>query len=338
MKLYADGAVHRLHEAFERHIAQIDTQREWDVRGLSGHDIDRDGETQLVLDTRRAVNDFVTDKAALRTLLDRLMALYTDLKSGTTVTDAAGLSTGNSHLVAGYMRTGGTFLFKQLMAAVGLNYLDYSLLMTHDSLPSYSYCVPEYQSQTESALLMEMAEFAVWLQDCWPASTPLVQKRIAYGHDLGRIERLMGGSVQWWITLRDPTDCIRSFFKMEGMDPNGRQGYPGFWKAACLRFQEESMAEWEAKPNYQKALDNWAMFHMDLFKGLDQVEQAILCPYEHFSELGERAPLPVDMSEFNHRPTERPDFFNAADHNRAIERVLKAVRNEHTPTLETYLA
>lgn len=338
MKLFFDGLVHALHPAFEQHLAGINPELGWKIRGLSGHDLQWDEYDELGRETNRGLHDLIADKQRLRPMLDRLMAHYQSLAQAKPIPDVAGLTHPQVHLVVGYMRTGGTFLFKQLMESCGLDHTQYLQKMTHDSLPSYQLCMPEFAQSMNSQLLLELAEYCLWLQDCWPKDAPLVQKRIAYGHDIPRFNRLFGGQAHWWITLRDPSWAIDSFFKMENLDANSTQSYPSIWQLSVQRYKQETLEAWKEKPYYQKALDGWCMFHLDLFDGLKQIpdDQYTLIPFERAAQTSETGPIPLDFSGFKPHNKERPDYFDAELHNRAIDRVMQAADAKFHPYLAAY--
>ncbi|PTY36774.1 hypothetical protein BGP77_05670 [Saccharospirillum sp. MSK14-1] len=337
MKLFFDDRVHTLHPAFERHLTNIDTLREWDVRGLTGHNIDREGEVQLHNEACEKFNDLVADKEKLSPILEQLYRYYNELKQGKTVQQVCGKPERDVHLVIGFMRTGGTFLFKKLMDAIDLDFREFSHLMLHDSLPSYGFCLADHAEETRPFLLLELAEYTYWLNEVWPDNRPVVQKRIAYGHSPKYVEPYHGKNVYWWVTLRDPTDCIKSFLKMENIDPLGQQGYPPLWRMTAERFHGSDMSDWDKHTNYDKALDMWAAYHQDLMSSLDQLTHVTLCPFETFDELDPASlPLPIDLEGFKATPSKRPDYFDAQLHNRAIERVLSVTPDHYKPLIERY--
>lgn len=338
MKLFIDGKLHPLHQAFEQHLSGISPEQGWDIRGLSGHNLQRDEFNEMALEAARGFNGIVADKQRLKPLIERLTHHYQALKKGESIADVAQLETAEVHLIVGFMRTGGTYLFKQLMQSCGLDHRQFLQKMTHDSLPSYHLCVAEYAEALALELSMELAEYTLWLEDCWPKQAPLVQKRIAYGHDIPRFNRIFGRQPHWWATLRDPSWAIDSFFNMESIDATANRHFPPFWQMAVQRFGEESKESWLDKPNYQKALDGWSMYHLDLFKGLQQLDpsQYTLIPFEHTAEMGEAGPRKLDFSAFKAHSKERPAYFDAQLQNQAIDRVIKAVDKRFHPYLTAY--
>ncbi|WP_108124479.1 hypothetical protein [Saccharospirillum mangrovi] len=340
MKLFLDGKIHPLHEAYVQHLGGIRPEDGWESRGLSGHNLQRDEFDKLTQQSRQGFNELVIDKPRFKATMDRLMSLYQSLKAGGTIPEAAGLNHPEIHLVIGFMRTGGTYLFKQLMESCGLDHHRFLQKMTHDSLPSYHLCVTEFAQSHALELSLELAEYCQWLQDCWPQDTPLIQKRIGYGHDIPRFNTLFGGQPHWWVTLRDPSWAIDSFFKMENMDPNNNQHFPPFWQMAVSRFGEQSAEEWMQKPNYQKALDGWSMYHLDMFRGLASLDPSryTFIPFERTAEMADAGPKSLDFSGFNYSDKPRPDYFDAKVQNQAIDRVLKGIDPKFHAQLEAYRA
>lgn len=340
MKLFLDGKIHPLHQAFEQHLSGISPEQGWEIRGLSGHNLQRDEFDEMAREASLGFNRLVADKPRLKQLLNRLMDHYRALKEGRTIPDIISLHNPEVHLVIGFMRTGGTYLFKQLMGSCGLNHQQFLQKMTHDSIPSYHLCVVEYAQQLASELSLELAEYCLWLEDCWPKEAPLVQKRIAYGHDIPRFNRIFGGNPHWWVTLRDPSWAIDSFFKMESIDANENRRFPPFWQMAVQRFGHQTAEAWLAKTNYEKALDGWCMYHLDLFQGLSTlpVEQYTLIPFEQTADMGEAGPRSLDFSAFKAHTKERPTYFSPALQDNAINRVIKSVDARFHPILKAYLS
>ena len=171
----------KLHIASVYYIGGVDPKLEWAVRGISAHNIDQNLKKDLEAQKNQAIQRFANDpktRAAAQKFTDESCHVMEGLLKQGGVYISKYLGDRKFKFVLGAMRTGGTFLYKELCDIHGQQWDSLSLHMTHDSIPTYGYLQYWQHSHVVLPLLFEMAQFFVWVKRELHSEIVL-QKRIA---------------------------------------------------------------------------------------------------------------------------------------------------------------
>lgn len=256
----------KLHIASVYYLGGVDPKLEWQVRGISAHDINQELKQSLEAQKHQALVNFAKDsktRAAAQRFTDESSHVMEGL-----LTQGRGfikkyLGSRKFKFVLGAMRTGGTFLYKELCEVHGQQWDSLSLDMSHDSIPEYGHLAYWKRSNAILPLLFDMAQFFVWVKRELESDIVL-QKRIAYVFALPFLQELFSDSAEYFLTVRHPLPLAYSFAKVMGEDPHSSNVQePAAWYSLVKENDKDlSRERWNTLSYFDKALAFWREYHL----------------------------------------------------------------------------
>jgi hypothetical protein len=259
-----------LHKASVYYLGGVDPNLQWEVRGISGHSSGKDPANKAKLNeqirkvTAKLTGDAKTHQRT-KTFINDVCQLTEGLMAKGPQCLQNYLGNKKFKFIIGAMRTGGTYLYKELCQVYGQPWSSLNLEMTHDSIPSYNCLSFNHYPNSFLVLIFEMAQFFVWVKREIPGDI-VVQKRIAYAHALPFLNALLGKNAEYILTLRHPVPLGYSFAKLEGQDPwspNCKEP-PGWYGLVTSGGKQMTKAQWHKLSYFKKVLLYWERYYMDV--------------------------------------------------------------------------
>lgn len=257
-----------LHSASIHHLADVDPELQWHVRGISGHDrADKKDQEKLQIQKQRAINRLLSESTyqnKLQNFVSEVSQVMQGLftRSNTFLTNYMGRR--NYKFVMGAMRTGGTYLYKELCEIYGQEWDKLNMEMTHDSIPTYSVLSNSHSLNMQLVFAFEMAQFLVWAKH-EIESDIIIQKRIAYAHALPAMHGLFNDQAEYILTIRHPITLGYSFAKLgnqNALDEHCKEP-PGWYDFVVDGGRDISRKEWNDFRYLQKVLYYWERYYLD---------------------------------------------------------------------------
>lgn len=167
--------------------------------------------------------------------------------------------------IVGGMRSGGTYLYSEMMRLLGRDHLDYNMQMTHDGIPNYHYLMHINNPGNYIAALFELCQWLVWVKKHQSDFKIIIQKRIGYMHCMAFLDTIFGNSADYIITLRHPITAADSFAKMMKQDVEQTHfSTPNGWAFLAQTRRGITAEDWQKLNYYQQFLIYWEILHMDV--------------------------------------------------------------------------
>lgn len=257
-----------LHSASIYYLGGVDPDLQWEVRGISGHDLSHEKTTVLDEQKKNAIGILLkTPEGQKKTqsfAAETVKVMEGLLKDGRKYLFNY-LGKREFKLVLGAMRTGGTYLYKEISNIHGQKWDTLNLEMTHDSIPQYGALADWNRVEVFNHLLFEMAQYFVWVKR--EIDSPVVvQKRIAYAHALPFLNGLFGDSVEYILTIRHPIPLAYSFARVTNQNlEKGDSETPALWRRLVANGGNKmSVSEWDSLSYFQKTLFYWGRYYSDV--------------------------------------------------------------------------
>lgn len=250
------------------YLAGVDAELQWEVRGLSGHDLKHENTETLENQKSNAVNVLLKTPQGQKDLqsftAESIQVLEGLWKDGGKYLRKY-LGNREFKLILGAMRTGGTYLYKEISEIHGQKWDKLNLEMTHDGIPHYVALSNWNRAEIFNFLLFDMAQYFVWVKREIDSSV-VVQKRIAYVHALPFLNGLFGDTAEYIVTIRHPVPLAYSFARIMGQDlKNGDNETPEGWERLITESGDwMSDKVWDELNYFQKTLLFWGSYYSDV--------------------------------------------------------------------------
>lgn len=266
------GVILPIHPATIHYIGGMPAHLEWDERDDRFHEVNEDSQSALE-EARRAAEEAVKSGSGQKNLQDFLvqaMEIFSQLLLTDDQAVARFLGPKKWIFVIGGMRTGGTFMYRELCGLHQIDYTQFPQGMTHDSIPSAPALNFWQQPNQWIRFAFEMAQYLTWVKREQFNQDTIIQKRISYGHCLPLLDHVFfnsSSSLDYVITLRHPQTMGDSFAKLVNIDPKQDQPpTPSGWEILAEQKQGITSNQWKTMSYHERVLSYWEIYHQNLVR------------------------------------------------------------------------
>lgn len=261
-----------VHKASLEYIGGVSSQLQWQARDDRFHETNQDILKQIDEQNKKA-EAFLSSAEGQKKLGDFLgesSQLFSSFMLGNQEGVLPYIQGKDLCFVIGAMRTGGTYLYRELCRMSGVDHTQYLKTMTHDAIPS-GHALAFWQDPRHwMQLVFEMAQFLVWSKREQADHKELIQKRIAYGHAMGFLDNLFApytDRLVYVVSLRHPLTMADSFAKLEGIDPTQKNpASPPSWFLLAQKNLNLNQGQWQDMNFYEQCLCYWDLFYRDVVR------------------------------------------------------------------------
>ena len=272
-----------LHEAALKYLCGVNPRAQWKAWGVRGSHVDGDPIAVRAIDGERAFIEVQLRKPEVMEGIEgfsvECLKLFNACLAGDEEAKSPYMSDKKFLFVCGIMRSGGTYIFQELSAGLGIDWEALSFSMSHDTIPSYELVLAHDEPAAYEKLLFEVCQFLVWAKRETVANPCVVQKRIAYGQGIQFVDKLFGPRAEFLITVRHPGAACTSFAEMEGLDEQAMpSSAPQGWKAIVERAEPASAKGWDGLDFRRQFLVFWRAYYGDVVRSgtaLDRIHPIV---------------------------------------------------------------
>ncbi|EKD42229.1 MAG: hypothetical protein ACD_73C00256G0004 [uncultured bacterium] len=306
-----------LTEAVLKYLSGFPAHLEWHQRGLTGHH-KKDHANQEYQEAVILMNEFLGSREGQLKISDfstEVLSVCQELKKRSKDFIRVYLGPKKFYFIVGAMRSGGTYLFTECCKAHHIDYTQMNLQMVHDGVPSYANLVFWQQPPYYEKLLIELAQWLVWVKNVFTHHDVIVHKRIGLAHALPLWDHLFGDQAHYLVTLRHPLTSSESFARMEKLSTqNEKLASPLLWEKFIPAKLGIKNSEWLKKNYFERFLDYWFISYKDIISASPYKGHLAFIPYEKLSDYVLNELKVSDSSPFMITPYEPNPSWPHPDH------------------------
>lgn len=296
----------QLHRDFLLYLSGLPARKQWELRGFTGHE-NKGSRRQEV--EQQALNDLTKDRDRLNDILSNPLQEIADIYNTLRTTDQPAVDSvlpdKKFIFVVGHMRSGGTYLLKELLKIHGRSLEDLNLGLIQDSCPSYPRLrLWRQDEESRLQLFFELAQFLYWVREEFKEAEVVVKKRIAFAHAMPVLDHLFGDRATHLVTVRHPEESGDSFADLEGISKRGSQFNHNGWENTAFQFFDLSEEDWDDLNFYEQFLYHWASYYYDMVRDGEVSGEFIPLVFggqleNHLEDYRERQGSDVSIEQFN---------------------------------------
>jgi len=209
-----------LNEGVLWHIADINPEKAWEMRGLPGKnsnlfDIQIEEEKKIIIEklktaeTRKRLNNFYKES---NDLLQSILSGNKNLKNEY-------IGTKNFTFIAGAPRSGGTYIYSEVSTALNWPHSNLLVTMTHDNIPDAKFINRQnnplgWRSPLNFfSIVFQMCQFLVYIKHVLPNTENIVLKQMSLSRIVPILNFIFGENSSLILTVRHPASVSASRVK-----------------------------------------------------------------------------------------------------------------------------
>lgn len=273
-----------LHETGLVYLSDFSSGAQWTLRGWKAHS--RDQETlesrrKHVLDQLKESIQTGNEVPEVRSYIHNVVEIFENLRNDPDSVVQKHFQNKQFIFVVGHMRTGGTYLLKNLMKTRGLDLENYNLGFIHDECPSDYFLSGWPARDARRGLYFQLAQLIHWYKEEFSGDT-LFKKRVSFGHALPAIDEIFGDKVKYIVTVRHPAPAGKSFAEMVDIPLFDDDYNHESWEEIVTNGLDIEQQRWRQLNGFQQFLYYWVVYYLNIAETSHLKEQII--PLEFGSE------------------------------------------------------
>lgn len=273
MRLDLDGVEKDLpvNDAYLLHRSdRFDPQREWELRGVKAHDVDRERLSSL---REEAIKDFLNSSEFNPTIFDSVKRYFVELVEDPRGTIRKNFPDRQFYFVVGIPRSGGHYLLKNLLALEGLNLRNFVYGMISDFCPTLKSLL---NTNTETGLLFayfELAQMLAWMEDVYEGQDRLYKKKTGFSYVVSLLDKIFGDQATYLVTVRRPIPSLESQVEYDlGETQDMRQKLEStnalleVPRTVVLRRTDLNEEQWQSLPVWKRHTLRWLVHYSSIVR------------------------------------------------------------------------
>lgn len=264
-----------LPEAVLLHCGGVDPAVFWEARGLKGYRAGRSDQARRKRDEIAAVTGRLFDSEGtlrgerVNDFIGQAIMLLNQMLSGSDgFLSQSGLADKKVVLIVGFWRSMGTLMLWRVLRRLGVEPLALNPLMIHDNMPDLGVLERDTWWAGHLSAWFQICQFLVWARQAFAAHPVVVQKNSSHTYWLSSLDSLLGERAVYQFTIRHPVASAISLFSTFAKDVERyaadrcATGPTAVWYKTVRRAFGTSLEEWERLTHLEKAIENWAAYHV----------------------------------------------------------------------------
>lgn len=306
---------------------EVSAEEMWNLRGMTGlkrHQSEIENKDEQVLERFKKDPE---RKKILDTFLEGVFEIFESLINEPDKTIEKYLPDRNFYFIVGHMRTGGTYLLRNLMNLHGMNLEDFNQKFIHDYCPTYEYLLGMHKNKKSRVRsLFEFAQMLEWMRQRFEEGRPVFKKRIAFAHTMGFLDTVFADQADYLVTIRSPGEAVLSYVDLNLGSSEDRDFTtedilespdvePAGWKDWVPERLSIPLEDWDRQIFLKKYLLTWKAYYLDIVRdGLPDGEFVSL-PFgpghrEYLENHRKLHGLSAEIDHFSPTPRDTEQYFD----------------------------